>query len=116
MIKHGRVGVHKCSYYRSGTLGLVLSLGILLCPALAVAQSVAFINPRKSTEIYWVTACGLYQSTRRGTQSMQAAAKSLGMAFEVQYAEREPLKTLDIARALVALPRWQAARIRCDHR
>ena len=43
---------------------------------------------------YWVTA----------TQSMQAAAKSLGMAFEVQYAQREPLKTLEIARELVARP------------
>ena len=27
--------------------------------------------------------------------------RSLGMTFEVQYAQREPLKTLDIARALV---------------
>jgi ABC-type sugar transport system substrate-binding protein len=33
---------------------------------------------------------------------MQAAARSLGMTFEVQYAQREPLKTLDIARALVS--------------
>jgi hypothetical protein len=35
---------------------------------------------------------------------MQAAAKSLGVAFEVQYAQREPLKTLEIARELVACP------------
>ena len=38
------------------------------------------------------------------TQAMQAAAHSLGMTFEVQYAQREPLKTLDIAREMVARP------------
>jgi ABC-type sugar transport system substrate-binding protein len=58
----------------------------------ARAQSVAFINPGKSDEIFWVTA----------TQSMQAAAHSLGMTFEVQYAEREPLRTFDIAREMVS--------------
>jgi ABC-type sugar transport system substrate-binding protein len=66
----------------------------LLYASGAPAQTVAFINPGKSDEIYWVTA----------TQSMQAAAKSLGMAFEVQYAQREPLRTLQIARELVARP------------
>src|SRR2546430_3435636 len=35
---------------------------------------------------------------------MEAAAKSLGMNFEVQYAQREPLKTLEIARELAARP------------
>src|SRR5260221_13949604 len=35
---------------------------------------------------------------------MQAVAKSLGMTFEVQYAQREPLKTLEIAREMVARP------------
>jgi ABC-type sugar transport system substrate-binding protein len=69
-------------------------LSVLLCASAAPAQTVAFINPGKSDEIYWVTA----------TQSMQAAAKSLGMTFEVQYAQREPLKTLEIARELVARP------------
>ncbi|HYZ45815.1 MAG TPA: ABC transporter substrate-binding protein [Xanthobacteraceae bacterium] len=71
-----------------------LCLSGLLYASAAAAQSVAFINPGKSQEIYWVTA----------TQSMQAAAKSLGIAFEVQYAQREPLKTLEIARELVARP------------
>jgi ABC-type sugar transport system substrate-binding protein len=37
-------------------------------------------------------------------QAMQAAARSLGMTFEVQYAQREPLKTLEIAREMVARP------------
>jgi ABC-type sugar transport system substrate-binding protein len=70
---------------------LAVCLGIALCASGARAQSVAFINPGKSDEVYWVTA----------TQAMQAAAQSLGMSFEVQYAQREPLKTLEIARSLV---------------
>src|SRR5262249_4015805 len=70
---------------------LALWLGMMLCSPVAHAQSIAFINPGKSDEVYWVTA----------TQAMQAAARSLGMSFEVQYAQREPLKTIDIARALV---------------
>jgi ABC-type sugar transport system substrate-binding protein len=82
------------SNYRAVTLCLALSAAILLCGSIARAQSVAFINPGKSDEIYWVTA----------TQGMQAAAKSLGMTFEVQYAQREHLKTLDIAREMVARP------------
>src|SRR5260221_2829320 len=35
---------------------------------------------------------------------MQPVAKSLGMTFEVQYAQREHLKTLEIAREMVARP------------
>jgi ABC-type sugar transport system substrate-binding protein len=71
---------------------LALFLTILLCGSVARAQSVAFINPGKSDEIYWMTA----------TQGMQAVARSLGMTFEVQYAQREPLKTFEIAREMVA--------------
>jgi ABC-type sugar transport system substrate-binding protein len=82
------------SNYRAVTLCLALCAAILLCGSLARAQYVAFINPGKSDEIYWVTA----------TQGMQAVAKSLGMTFEVQYAQREHLKTLEIARELVARP------------
>jgi ABC-type sugar transport system substrate-binding protein len=67
-------------------------LAVLLCGAVARAQSVAFINPGKSDEVYWMTA----------TQGMQAAAQSLGMTFEVRYSEREPLKTFEIAREMVA--------------
>ena len=79
---------------RGVTLCLALRLAVLLCPAVAHAQSVAFINPGKSDELYWVTA----------TQGMQAVANSFGMTFEVQYAQREPLKTLEIAREMVARP------------
>jgi ABC-type sugar transport system substrate-binding protein len=82
------------------SLGRVVSAFVACClivslyDSVARAQSVAFINPGKSNEIYWVTV----------TQAMQAAARSLGMSFEVQYAEREPLKTFEIARAVVARP------------
>ena len=79
---------------RAVSLSLALCLAVLLCGSVARAQSVAFINPGKSDEIYWVTA----------TQAMQAAAHSLGMTFEVRYAQREPLKTLEIAREMVARP------------
>jgi ABC-type sugar transport system substrate-binding protein len=77
---------------RHRTTCLALCLSIALCGSAARAQSVAFINPGKSDEIYWMTA----------SQGMQAAAKSLGMTFEVQYAQREPLKTFEIAREMVA--------------
>src|SRR5262252_5253083 len=77
---------------RAVSLSLALCLAVLLCGSVARAQSVAFINPGKSDEIYWMTA----------TQGMQAAARSLGMTFEVRYSEREPLKTFEIAREMVA--------------
>jgi ABC-type sugar transport system substrate-binding protein len=82
------------SNHRPVALRLALCAAFLLCGSIARAQSVAFINPGKSDEIYWATA----------TQGMQAVAKSLGMTFEVQYAQREHLKTLEIAREMVARP------------
>jgi hypothetical protein len=73
----------KQSGRRAAAGWLAACLAVLLCGAGARAQSVAFINPGKSNEIYWMTV----------TQGMQAAARSLGMTFEVQYAEREPLRS-----------------------
>ena len=70
------------------------ALALLVSATAAFPQSVAFINPGKSDEIYWLTA----------SQAMQTAAESLGLAFEVQYAQREHLKTLEIARELVSRP------------
>ena len=81
----------KLRRHRASTC-LAFCLTILPCSYVAHAQSVAFINPGKSDEIYWVTA----------TQGMRAAADSLGMTFEVQYAEREPVRTFAIAREMVA--------------
>ncbi|NBS09478.1 MAG: sugar ABC transporter substrate-binding protein [Betaproteobacteria bacterium] len=66
----------------------------LWCPMLVWSQRVAFINPGKSDETYWVTA----------SQSMQLAAESLNMDLEVRYAQREHLRSFDIARELIARP------------
>ena len=74
-------------------LGAVL-LGAALClPSWAL--SVVFINPGKTDEAYWLAA----------GQSMQVSATSLGMDLEVQYAERNHLRALELARALVARPK-----------
>src|SRR4051812_12152150 len=59
---------------RIAAAAFVCLLVMLASVSAARAQSVAFINPGKSDETYWVTA----------TQGMQAAARSLGIAFEVQ--------------------------------
>lgn len=71
-----------------------LLLAALLAAAPALAQRVAFINPGKSDEAYWLAAA----------QAMQAAASSLGQTLEVFYAEREHLRALTFARELVARP------------
>ena len=66
----------------------------LLLPTWVGAQRVVFINPGKSDEAYWVGA----------SQSMALAAESLKMNLEVRYAEREHLRSFDIARELIARP------------
>ncbi len=71
-----------------------LVVGVLLAVSVH-AESVVFINPGKSDEAYWVAAA----------QSMQVAAQSLGMQLEVQFAERDHLRVLQIARELVARPK-----------
>src|SRR5260221_4043222 len=58
-------------------------------------QSIAFINPGKSDEVYWVTAA----------RAMQAAAGNLGMRLQVLYAERDHLRTVQFAREIAARPR-----------
>jgi ABC-type sugar transport system substrate-binding protein len=73
-------------------LALLLFLGLLTQAALAF--SVAFVNPGKSNEEYWVSA----------TQAMQAAASNLGIDLEVVYAERDHLHMVDLTRALVSRP------------
>jgi hypothetical protein len=65
---------------RAVTLCLALCLAILLYGSVAWAQSVAFINPGKSDEIYWMTA----------TEGMQAAAHSLNVRG-IHSAARGPL-------------------------
>jgi ABC-type sugar transport system substrate-binding protein len=58
------------------------------------AQTVVFIDPGKSDEVYWVTAA----------RAMQAAASDLGMRLEVRYAERDHLRAIQFAREIAALP------------
>lgn len=72
----------------------LMGLGALLCPP-SWALSVVFINPGKTDEAYWLAA----------GQSMQVSATSLGIELEVQYAERNHLRALELARALVARPK-----------
>lgn len=70
-------------------------------PAIGGAQSVFFINPGYANETYWRTA----------SDAMQAAANSLGMQLEVQYAQRTPLNAIAIAKEVGARP--VATRPRC---
>ncbi|HEY6898003.1 MAG TPA: ABC transporter substrate-binding protein [Rhodocyclaceae bacterium] len=62
--------------------------------ASALAMSVAFVNPGKSDEKFWVSV----------SRFMQAAADDLGIQLEVLYAERDPAKTIDLARQIAARP------------
>lgn len=73
----------------------------LLVPALCLvaslgswAQSVVFINPGKSDEVYWVTAA----------RAIQEAADDLGMRLVVHYAERDHLRTIQFARDIAEAP------------
>lgn len=61
------------------------------------AQKVAFINPGKSDEAYWVSA----------SKSMEAAAKNLGIELEIRYAQRQFPMALEIAREIAARPESQ---------
>ena len=76
---------------RIGRLALALTLALAFE---AWPQSVVFINPGKSDEVYWVTAA----------RAMQAAARALDMKLEVKFAERDHLRTIDFARQLAQLP------------
>jgi ABC-type sugar transport system substrate-binding protein len=75
-----------------------LSHAVILAAALwgmgAAAQTVAFINPGKSDEVYWVTAA----------RGMQAAAEDLGMRLEVRFTERDHTRAIEVARELAARP------------
>jgi ABC-type sugar transport system substrate-binding protein len=77
-----------------GMRRFLLALGLAAC-AQAWAQSVVFINPGKSDEVYWVTAAS----------AMRSAAHDLGMQLEVIYAERDHTRPVEIAREIAARPR-----------
>ncbi|MBB5203099.1 ABC-type sugar transport system substrate-binding protein [Inhella inkyongensis] len=71
-----------------------MATSLLLCALRAEAQRVAFINPGRSDEVFWRTA----------GQAMQAAADSLGMRFEQQFAERDPARALALAWQIAVRP------------
>src|SRR6476646_6278176 len=83
---------------------LASCLAFLLCCSVAHAQSVAFINPGKSDEIYWMTA----------TQGMQAVARSLGMLRSAVRPARAAEDIRDRPRDGRARP-WQKARLYRGH-
>ena len=58
------------------------------------AQAVAFINPGHPGEPYWCTV----------SESMNAAARSLGVPLEEYFVRREHLRSFEIARSIVARP------------
>lgn len=76
---------------------LALCMAAWLVAASAWAVSVTFINPGKHDELFWQTS----------SSAMQAAALQLGFKLEVSYAERSPLRALEIARLLAARPAAQ---------
>ena len=88
-------GVRAPGRYSAATMTKTWAAAALLLLAALPgwAQSVVFINPGKSDEVYWVTAA----------RSMQAAARGLGMKLEVRFAERDHLRTIEISRAIAAM-------------
>ena len=59
-----------------------------------LGQAVAFINPGHPDEPYWRTV----------SESMNAAARSLGVPLEEYFVRREHLRSFEIARSIVARP------------
>jgi ABC-type sugar transport system substrate-binding protein len=76
-------------------LARLLLVAACLAGAPALAQTVYFINPGKSDEVYWVTAA----------KAMQAAAEDLGLKLEVRFTERDHTRAIEIARELAARPK-----------
>jgi len=75
-------------------LAFALLLAALAAAVPVGAQKVAFINPGKSDEVYWVTAA----------RGMSAAAEDLGLQLEVRFTERDHTRAIEIARELAARP------------
>jgi ABC-type sugar transport system substrate-binding protein len=74
-----------------GKRTFLLAVGLAACVP-SWAQSVVFINPGKSNEVYWSTS----------TRAMQSAARDLGMQLEVLYAERDHTRLAEFAREIAA--------------
>jgi len=72
----------------------MLAASAALMPGPALALSMVFINPGKSTEPFWAMA----------VRNMQAAADSLGIELEVLSAERDYLAQIRLAREVAERP------------
>ncbi len=73
---------------------LFVLLPLLLISPLALGQRLFFINPGNSDELFWKSA----------GQSMAVAARSLGARLEEKFTERDPARSMQIARELAARP------------
>jgi ABC-type sugar transport system substrate-binding protein len=73
---------------------IALMIGLLIASP-ATALSVAFINPGKSDEAYWLAVA----------ESMQGAADSLGISLEMHFTERDHPRMLQIAESIAARPK-----------
>ncbi|MFH7044765.1 ABC transporter substrate-binding protein [Paucibacter sp. JuS9] len=71
---------------------LSLALALLCWMPPAWSQTVGFINPGRANEPYWLGV----------SEAMQAAARSLGVKLEIQYAERDPARALQLGREIAA--------------
>ena len=77
-------------------------LALLFLAFTAAAQSVAFINPGKSDEMYWVTASAGHAGRGREPRD----------ELEVQFAERDHLRTIEIAREIARAARGEPPGLR----
>ena len=82
---------------RCTALLLGMAVGMIFWAGPLSAMTVAFINPGKSDEVYWMTAA----------RAMEAAARSLDIKLEVLYAERDHLRQVAFAQQLAARPPGQ---------
>lgn len=73
---------------------VLIAFALVTCSWATLAMSVTFINPGKSDEVYWVTV----------SRAMEASARSLDIHFDVFYAEREPPRSIEIAKQIAARP------------
>lgn len=73
---------------------LTLCLFLWAWAPACLALNIAFINPGRHNEPFWVGA----------GEAMQAAANSLGVSFEQRFAERDPERSLQLAREIATRP------------
>lgn len=85
------------NWLRQAGAATALAFAAWLPSSAAQAQSVVFINPGKTGELFWETA----------STTMRHAARSLDMKLEVIMAERERLAPIHIAQQIAARPKAQ---------